>query len=94
MLNGRIMYFKYIKIRLCFMLFCLVPIICNGIDIKLEGLNTELYCNVYKKLSNTNIDIKYIDENVKKQLIDIIKEGLRPLGYYSPCINFFFIQID
>lgn len=87
------MFLKYIKIRLCFILCYLMPIMCSGVNIKLEGLHdTELYLNIYKKLYNIDTNVKYIDENFKKNLDNVIKTSLRSLGYYSPHINFFFIQ--
>lgn len=85
------MLLKNIKVGLYFILCCLIPIIGNSIEIKLEGLNAELYYNVHKKLSSLDTHIKCVDENLKKKLHDLIKEALRSVGYYSPCINFFFI---
>lgn len=85
------MYLKYIKLGLHFVCFLIIPIMCSSMNIKLEGLNSELYLHVYKKLSNVDIDVKYIDENLKKKLTNLIQEGLRSLGYYSPHIDFFFV---
>lgn len=83
------MLFRIITImQLCCFYYFLIPFICKGsINLILEGLNPELEYNVRRQFSKIDCNVEYINENFKTELINAVKLGLKPLGYYTPTIN-------
>lgn len=59
---------KYMTIRFYLVIYCFMPLICNSsINLRIEGLNSELNYNVRQKLLNINTNVKYIDSDLKKK---------------------------
>ncbi|URJ26112.1 hypothetical protein [Blochmannia endosymbiont of Camponotus modoc] len=59
---------KYMTIRLYLIMYFFTPLICNSsINLKVEGLNSELDYNVRQKLLNIHTNVKHIDSDLKKK---------------------------
>lgn len=59
---------KYMTIRFYLIIYCFMPLICNSnINLRIEGLNSELNYNVRQKLLHINTNVKYIDSDLKKK---------------------------
>ncbi|URJ27332.1 hypothetical protein M9394_02040 [Candidatus Blochmanniella camponoti] len=59
---------KYMTIRLYLIIYFFMPLICNSsINLKVEGLNSELDYNVRQKLLHIHTNVKYVDSDLKKK---------------------------
>ncbi|URJ25174.1 autotransporter assembly complex protein TamA [Candidatus Blochmannia ocreatus (nom. nud.)] len=84
---------RYLIGRFCVVICYFIPFLCNGnTQLRVEGLNSTLYYNVCKKLSEIDTPIKYVDEKLKKELENLVRLSLRPLGYYSPSVSFVLLK--
>jgi translocation and assembly module TamA len=62
------------------------------VRLQLEGLDGDLEKNVRVRLSAIGTDEVAADGRFRARVSEAIQQGLRPLGYYQPTIDFDFIQ--
>lgn len=78
------------RYALCLMLF--VPCLqAANVRLQVEGLSGELQKNVRASLSTIESDEVNADSRFKARVDKAIRQGLRPLGYYDPIIDFEYI---
>lgn len=60
----------------------------NNIPLQVEGLSSELQRNLYANLSTIITDEIDDDTHTQIKVDNVLRKGLRALGYYSPIIDF------
>ncbi len=75
---------------LIFFLFIASPSYASNVRLKIVGLNHELEKNVRARISSIMQQEDYSDNHFQSHVREAVCQGLRPLGYYEPTINFKF----
>jgi translocation and assembly module TamA len=81
---------QYIKLGLICVLLAISSTVMAKIQLQLQGLSGELQANVNVRLAAVNTEtVENIDDlRLRARIINAITQGLRPLGYYQPEIEF------
>lgn len=71
-----------------FLLLFISNVYSTNIHLQVEGLSSELQRNLYANLSTIITDEINDDTNPQIKVDNVLRKGLRALGYYSPIIDF------